>query len=119
MTNNEYLANILREQNLTSAELEAVRKLREQIEGQLSVLEGSPRFYYGGSFGKKTMVKARYDLDLCSVLAPHSYLFNFRDIYSSGRRPQETLDICELENRRVGITISRWISHRRCAGQST
>ena len=71
MTNNEYLANILREQTLTAAELEALRGLRQQIEGQLSVLEGSPRFYYGGSFGKKTMVKARYDLDLV-MYWPHT-----------------------------------------------
>jgi hypothetical protein len=70
MSTNDYLATILREQNLTSAELDALRRVREQIEAQLSVLEGSPRFYYGGSFGKKTMVRARYDLDLVMFWPP-------------------------------------------------
>jgi tRNA nucleotidyltransferase (CCA-adding enzyme) len=82
MTTNEYLANILREQNLTSAELDALRRLREQIEGQLSVLEGSPRFYYGGSFGKKTMVKARYDLDIV-MYWPHTASYSISGIYTA------------------------------------
>jgi hypothetical protein len=53
--NNQYLSGILTGQNLTNAELDSLRSLRQQIEDQLSTLEGSPRFYYGGSFGKRTM----------------------------------------------------------------
>lgn len=82
MSNNDYLAGILREQNLTPAELEVLRGLRQQIEGQLSVLEGGPRFYYGGSFGKKTMVKARYDLDLV-MYWPHTANYSISGIYTA------------------------------------
>jgi tRNA nucleotidyltransferase (CCA-adding enzyme) len=83
MTNNEYLASILGQQNLTSAELDALRRLREQIEGQLSVLEGSPRFYYGGSFGKRTMVKARYDLDLVMYWPHTATAYSIGGIYTT------------------------------------
>jgi hypothetical protein len=66
--NNQYLSNILLGQTLSTTELDGLRNLRETIERQLSVLEGSPRFYYGGSFGKTTMVKARYDLSTLSSI---------------------------------------------------
>ena len=82
MSNNDYLASILREQNLTTAELDGLRRLREQIEGQLSVLEGSPRFYYGGSFGKRTMVRALYDLDLV-MYWPQTATYSISGIYKA------------------------------------
>lgn len=80
--NNQYLSNLLAEQNLTKAELDALRSLRETIEGQLSVLQGSPRFYYGGSFGKRTMVKARYDLDLV-MYWPFTATYSIKGIYEA------------------------------------
>jgi hypothetical protein len=82
MSNNDYLANILREQTLSASDLNALRQLREQIEQQLSVLEGSPRFYYGGSFGKKTMIKAFYDLDLV-MYWPHTATYTISGIYDA------------------------------------
>ena len=82
MSNNVYLANILQEQTLSTNELNALRQLREQIQQQLSVLEGSPRFYYGGSFGKKTMIKALYDLDLV-MYWPHTATYSISGIYDS------------------------------------
>jgi hypothetical protein len=81
-TSNSHLAGILREQTLSPAELEALRDLRERIEQQLSVLNGSPRFYYGGSFGKRTMIKARYDLDLV-MYWPLGTNYAIRDIYQA------------------------------------
>jgi hypothetical protein len=64
MSNGNHLAGLLRDQTLSNSELDGLRELREQIERQLSVLAGGPRFYYGGSFGKHTIIKAGYDLDL-------------------------------------------------------
>lgn len=64
MSNDQYLRGLLDQQELSSLELDALRRLREQIEGQLRVLQGSPRFYYAGSFGKKTMIREQYDLDI-------------------------------------------------------
>jgi len=52
MTANEYLAGLLTQQNLSDTELTSLRGLRDQIQGQLSVLQGNPRFYYAGSYGK-------------------------------------------------------------------
>jgi hypothetical protein len=80
--NNQYLSDILVGQTLLSTDLNALRNLRERIEGQLSVLQGSPRFYYGGSFGKRTMIKARYDLDLV-MYWPHTATYSIKDIYDA------------------------------------
>jgi hypothetical protein len=80
--NDRYLAGLLAEQDLSTDELNRLRTLRETIQGQLSVLQGSPRFYYGGSFGKHTMIKARYDLDLV-MYWPHTSNYAIRDIYTA------------------------------------
>jgi hypothetical protein len=74
---NQYLADLLRGQTLSDAELNALRELRVQVEKQLSGLQGNPRFYYGGSFGKRTMIKARYDLDLV-MYWPHTATYPFK-----------------------------------------
>ncbi|MET4424260.1 nucleotidyltransferase [Bradyrhizobium sp. RT3a] len=80
--NNQYLSSLLAGQNLTQAELDSLRSLRAKIEGQLAVLQGSPRFYYGGSFGKRTMIKARYDLDLV-MYWPHTATYSITGIYDA------------------------------------
>jgi hypothetical protein len=80
--NNQYLSDILRGQDLDDAELNALRDLRTQIEQQLSALNGGPRFYYGGSYGKRTMIKARYDLDLV-MYWPYGTSYAIRDIYDA------------------------------------
>jgi hypothetical protein len=58
-----YLAEILEQQRVDPAIEEAVRARRVEIERILQA-EGRPRFYYGGSFGKKTMIAAQFDLDV-------------------------------------------------------
>lgn len=63
--NDNWLRNLLASQDLSNAELTSLRTLRQQIEGQLSNnLNGDKRFYYGGSYGKNTMIKSNYDLDI-------------------------------------------------------
>jgi hypothetical protein len=79
---NDYLQRILAEQTLSSAELDGLRNLRAKIESQLAALSGGPRFYYGGSFGKRTMIRARYDMDLV-VYWPHTSTTTIRDLYNS------------------------------------
>lgn len=64
MTNQDYLKSVLEAQKLTEQELNILRLLRDEVESFLSVLDGGPRFYYAGSYGKKTMIRERYDLDI-------------------------------------------------------
>jgi hypothetical protein len=82
MTANEYLAGLLAQQDLTNAELKTLRDLRDQIQGQLSVLQGNPRFYYAGSFGKHTMIRQRYDLDIV-IYWPHAVTYTMEGIYNA------------------------------------
>ena len=77
-----YLAGLLRDQDLRQSELDALRNLRARIESQLSVLPGGPRFYYGGSFGKHTMIRASYDLDLV-MYWPHGTSYAISDLYNA------------------------------------
>jgi hypothetical protein len=65
MTNQEYLQSLLRTQDLTVTELTTLRNLRDQIDQQLRTgLQKVARVYYAGSFGKKTMIREQYDLDI-------------------------------------------------------
>lgn len=82
MSNNDYLVQLLAQQELDQAQLDSLRSLRQQIESQLSVIRGSPRFYYGGSFGKKTMIRAAFDLDIVAYW-PHDCGYLLKDIYNA------------------------------------
>jgi hypothetical protein len=82
MNSTPYLAEILATQNLSDGELNVLRGLREDIESKLSILNGNPRFYYGGSLGKRTMIKASYDLDLV-MYWPQGTTYAIRDIYDA------------------------------------
>ncbi len=66
MTGHEYLLRILEEQKMLARDLATLRKLRQEIEGVLGseYSRNNPRFYYGGSYGKKTMIREHYDLDI-------------------------------------------------------
>lgn len=65
MTPHDYLVEVLRSQALDSEQLAPLRSHREAIENRLRGRFGSaPRFYYAGSYGKQTMIKAAYDLDI-------------------------------------------------------
>ncbi|BAZ18986.1 hypothetical protein NIES4071_108710 (plasmid) [Calothrix sp. NIES-4071] len=63
-----------------------MRELREQIEQDLRVVYGSyPRFYYAGSYGKRTMIKASFDLDIV-IYFPPTERRSLREIYNSVHR---------------------------------
>ncbi len=61
-----YLEEVLEAQRVDGAIEEAFRARRQAIEEGLAGgwAGGAPRFYYGGSFGKKTLIAAHFDLDL-------------------------------------------------------
>lgn len=82
MTNEQYLRHLLSGQALTNGETDALRTLRDQIQGQLSNFQGSPRFYYGGSYGKDTIIRASYDLDLVMYWT-HDCGFGLADIFNA------------------------------------
>jgi len=78
----DYFSNLLEEQKLSPEQLQTLRELRATIEKQLSVLNGNPRFYYAGSYGKHTMIKQRFDLDLV-IYWPHDCNYKIKDIYDA------------------------------------
>jgi hypothetical protein len=80
MSNDEYLRQLLAQQELGREQLDSLRTLRQQIESQLSPLQGKPRFYYGGSFAKRTMIRAAFDLDIVAYW-PHDCGYTLKDIY--------------------------------------
>lgn len=82
MSNDPYLRRLLSEQILGDDEVRTLRALREQIEEQLSSLDGSPRFYYGGSYGKDTIIRASYDLDIVTYW-PHDCGYTLEGIFNA------------------------------------
>lgn len=82
MTNQQYFEGLLRQQDLTEGELRVLRSLRERVEAAVGALQGSPRFYYGGSYGKHTMIRESYDLDVVAYW-PHDCGYAIRDIYNA------------------------------------
>jgi hypothetical protein len=82
MSAEKYLRSLLDEQNLSEPELIYLRGLRNDIQQKLSVLEGDPRFYYAGSFGKKTIIRQRYDLDIV-MYWPNTAQYTIKGIYDS------------------------------------
>lgn len=82
MTAEQYLKSLLSQQNLTDLELNTLRGLRDQIQQQLSALNGGPRFYYAGSYGKRTIIRQRYDLDIV-MYWPNTADYTLKDIYDA------------------------------------
>lgn len=82
MSNQMYFLNLLQSQGLSSRELEALRSLRDQIQSQLAVFQGGPRFYYGGSYGKDTIIRASYDLDIV-MYWPNDCGYTIEGIFSA------------------------------------
>ncbi len=74
MTAHEYLVNILNNQKMQQVELNTLQHLRSQIEASLRLDHGTaPRFYYGGSYGKNTLIRAAYDLDIVMYFPSTDY----------------------------------------------
>jgi len=82
VTANEYLNDLLNQQQLQETELNGLRTMRDTIQKQLSVLEGNPRFYYAGSYGKLTIIRQRYDLDIV-MYWPSDVTYTIKGIYDA------------------------------------
>lgn len=82
MTNQEYLQALLAAQSLQPGDLTRLQGLRTKLEGQLGGFEGSPRFYYAGSYGKDTIIRSSYDLDIV-MYWPHDTQFSLVGIFSA------------------------------------
>ena len=71
MTGHEYLSEVLRSQEMRSQDLDRVRSIRDGLFQLLSRdFGGTPRIYYGGSYGKHTMVREAFDLDIVVYFPP-------------------------------------------------
>lgn len=83
MSNDTYLRGLLNEQDLTPDEESVLRALRDKIESQLRTsLNKIERVYYAGSFGKNTMIRELYDLDIVVYWASDCG-FTLQDIYNA------------------------------------
>lgn len=83
MTPHQYLIGVLNNQKMPTDELNTLKDLRTEIEGNLRLIYGNgPRFYYGGSYGKKTMIQAAYDLDIVMYF-PSSEKRTLREMFNS------------------------------------
>ena len=90
-----YLDEVLAAQAVAPEVEQAVRARRAEVE---SMLRGAwrPRFYYGGSFAKKTAIAAQFDLDVV-VYFPHE----------TEEGPRALYDAVEARLRRAGHTVLR------------
>ena len=71
MTPHDYLVSVLRQQALDKPQLDLLRGVRGEIESKVRATVGnSPRFYYGGSYAKQTMIRERFDLDVVVYYPP-------------------------------------------------
>lgn len=82
MSNDAYLRGLLGQQDLTQEQLDSLRALRAKIEGQIRALPKLKRVYYGGSFGKHTMIREQFDLDIVAYW-PSDCGYPLKDIYAA------------------------------------
>jgi len=89
MSVNDYLKNVLKEQEVLNGNIihNKLKSCREEIEGKLKKIYGSKvKFYYGGSYGKKTMILLSYDLDIVIYFPPdenRTLKEIYNDVYST------------------------------------
>jgi hypothetical protein len=68
----EYLVEVLKSQELREHDFAPLRTVRDALAAHLGRhLTPQPRIYYGGSYGKNTMIREAFDLDLV-VYFPHT-----------------------------------------------
>lgn len=81
MTPHSYLQALLSQYTLQQGELSVLQRIRGEIEACLRRAYGaSPRIYYGGSYGKDTLIRPAYDLDLV-VYFPSTEQATLKDIF--------------------------------------
>ena len=67
----EYLKQVLQGQQLPAPEARVLQNTRADLEARLRSRYGAvPRIYYGGSYGKNTMIRSSYDLDIIVYFPP-------------------------------------------------
>jgi hypothetical protein len=104
MTGHQYLVGVLEEQRLTDMDLEPLRNARDQIIGDLGPIhQYDPRIYYGGSYGKKTMIKDSFDLDIV-IYFPHTDRRPLRDMYESVYHSLKQAGY-SMKKQRVALTL--------------
>ncbi len=79
-----YLQQVLESQRVSPEAENTLRRIRDELERVLrgNWDTGDPRFYYGGSFGKRTMIRDSFDLDLV-VYFPQTDRFTVRAFYEA------------------------------------
>jgi len=85
MTAQQYLQALLEKYSLKDSDYESVKNKREAVESFLradrSLGPKIDRFYYSGSYAKKTAINLDYDLDLCVYYKQDSFP-SLREMYS-------------------------------------
>jgi hypothetical protein len=78
----QYLQDLISDQRISQPGLNEMHKDRERIINAIKEIQDliMPDPYYGGSYGKKTMIAEAYDLDLV-FLYPSDIAYSIRDIY--------------------------------------
>ncbi len=104
MTSQEYLEGLLAKYNLTDADVEKVQNKRKGVEEFLKKRVGDKidRFYYSGSYAKKTAISLDYDLDLCIYFKPNSYT-SLRTMYEDTCKNLK--DFGQIDPRNVSIRL--------------
>ena len=79
-----YLEDLLAGQRMRPEDENALRGVRDGLETVLrgNWKTGDPRFYYAGSFGKRTMIREAFDLDLV-VYFPPTERFTVKAFYEA------------------------------------
>ncbi len=104
MGSQEYLERILEQQKLSQNQKKNMRNLRDKIEGHIrDNLSGNPVFYYGGSYGKKTIIKESYDLDIV-VYWPKGHKKTLKEIYYNVKKVLDR-NWEEVKPKRVALQI--------------
>ncbi len=84
MTNHDYLLSVLNSQDMLPADLATLQRLKGEIQGVLEAhhRDDHPQIYYAGSFGKNTMIRESFDLDIV-IYFPHTITSSLQEIYNS------------------------------------
>ncbi len=104
----DYLEDILTKQQLTHDQIQNLQNLRNEIQ---DVLTGNwnaptPRFYYGGSYAKNTMIQESYDLDIVIYFSSDTN-HSLKDIYEAVEARLKTKYITIRKNVAIRLPYER------------
>ncbi len=102
--NEDYLREILNDQNLSQDQYKSLKDLRKSIRKRIeNNFDEIPIVYYGGSYRKKTIIRENYDLDIVMYWPPNTS-YEVGDLYRDvGSVLQSYWK--ELASRKVGWEI--------------